>query len=60
MQYETSELPASDGCTHGLPRWLKLPMIARRNDLCEEGPPPGSVIQTHEKKEILAREWFIA
>ena len=37
VQHETPELPASDGSAHALPRPLKLPVIARRNDLCEEG-----------------------
>ena len=31
VQHEASELPASDGSVHGLPRPLKLPAIARRN-----------------------------
>ena len=37
VQHETPELPASDGSAYALPRPLKLPVIARRNDLCEEG-----------------------
>ena len=40
VQHKPSELPASDGSAHALPRPLKLPVIARWNDLCEEGPPP--------------------
>ena len=39
VQHETSELPASNWCPHELPL-LKLPVIARRNDLCEEGLRP--------------------
>lgn len=37
VQKETLELPASDGSAHGLPLLLKLPVIARRNDLYKAG-----------------------
>ena len=35
VQHKSPELPASDGSAHALPRLLKLPVIARRNDLYE-------------------------
>ena len=35
VQHKSPELPASDGSAHALPRPLKLPVVARRNDLCE-------------------------
>ena len=40
VQHQSPELPASDGSAHALPRPLKLPVIVRRNNLCEEGPLP--------------------
>ena len=33
VQHKTPELPASDESAHALPRPLKLPAIARRNEL---------------------------
>ena len=36
VQHKSSELPASDGSAHALPRLLKLPVIARRNYKSEE------------------------
>ena len=37
VQYEVSELPASDGSAHAFPLLLKLLATARGNHLCEEG-----------------------
>ena len=53
MQHKSPELPTFDGSAHALPRLLKLPVIARRNDLCEEGPTPvyyttGTPVLPHE------------
>ena len=61
VQHETPELPASDGSAHALPRPLKLPVIARRNDLCEEGPTPvyyttGTPV-TPRKTDLLFSVW---
>ena len=40
VQYEASELPASDGSAHGLPLLLKAPVIARWNDPVVKGMSP--------------------